>query len=174
MVSMNNTIINLASRMANRVQLSADGHRAYEAVVAPAFRHNVDWAQIQKTFSSGETANTAPRSARSKRRVVRGDPDPDRISTSYVERQNLTMRMGCGASRGDQRLQPQGGEPGARGQPPLHALQLLPARIRRSSSATRALRRWRREWRTTSGRWKKSAGLSFDPASPLLPAETGI
>ena len=88
-------LTDLASRMAERVQLSTDGHRAYEAVVGPAFHHNVDWAQIQKTFSSSESGKYSPAVCTgSKRRVVRGDPDPDRISTSYVERQNLTMRMG--------------------------------------------------------------------------------
>lgn len=88
-------LTDLASRMANRIQLSTDGHRAYEAVVGPAFRHDVDWAQIQKSFSGGEAGKYSPPVCTgSKRRVLKGDPDPDRISTSYVERQNLTMRMG--------------------------------------------------------------------------------
>jgi IS1 family transposase len=88
-------LTDLASRMANRIQLSTDGHRAYEAVVGPAFRHDVDWAQIQKTFSGTEQGKYSPPVCTgAKTRVLKGDPDPTRISTSYVERQNLTMRMG--------------------------------------------------------------------------------
>jgi IS1 family transposase len=89
-------LTDLASRLPHRVQLSTDGHRAYEAVVGPSFRHNVDWAQIQKKFASGGEAGkySPPVCIGTKTRVVKGDPDPDRISTSYVERQNLTMRMG--------------------------------------------------------------------------------
>jgi IS1 family transposase len=89
-------LTDLASRVSGRIQLSTDGHRIYEGTVGPSFRGNVDWAQIQKTY-----ANDAPRGKYSpavctgtKVRVLKGDPDPDRISTSYVERQNLTMRMG--------------------------------------------------------------------------------
>ncbi|HEY5942961.1 MAG TPA: IS1 family transposase [Solirubrobacterales bacterium] len=88
-------LTDLASRLPHRVQLSTDGHRAYEAVVGPSFRHNVDWAQIQKTYSGAEPGKYSPPVCTgTKRRVMKGDPDPDRISTSYVERQNLTMRMG--------------------------------------------------------------------------------
>jgi IS1 family transposase len=86
----------LASRMANRIQLSTDGHAIYESTVGPAFNHDVDWAQIQRTYaSSAEPGKYSPAVCTgTKRRVVKGDPDVDRISTSYVERQNLTMRMG--------------------------------------------------------------------------------
>jgi len=88
-------LTDLASRLEGRIQLSTDGHRIYEGTVGPAFRQNVDWAQIQKQFSGGEDGKYSPPACiGSKRRVVKGDPDPDRISTSYVERQNLTMRMG--------------------------------------------------------------------------------
>jgi IS1 family transposase len=88
-------LTDLASRLDGRVQLSTDGHRIYEGTVGPAFRQNVDWAQIQKQFSGGEDGKYSPPACiGSKRRIVKGDPDPDRISTSYVERQNLTMRMG--------------------------------------------------------------------------------
>jgi IS1 family transposase len=88
----------LASRMAGRIQLSTDGHSMYESTVGPAFRHNVDWAQIQKTYRAPERSEQRKYSPAvctgTKRRVLKGDPDPERISTSYVERQNLSMRMG--------------------------------------------------------------------------------
>jgi hypothetical protein len=87
----------LASRMANRIQLSTDGNAVYEGGVGPAFGHQIDWAQMQKTFSSDPSdprKYSPPVVTATKVRVLKGDPDPDRISTSYVERQNLTMRMG--------------------------------------------------------------------------------
>lgn len=91
-------LTDLASRMANRIQLSTDGHSMYEGTVGPAFRHQVDWAQIQKTYraqdASPERRYSPAVCVGTKTRVLKGDPDPDRISTSYVERQNLTMRMG--------------------------------------------------------------------------------
>ncbi|HEX4730494.1 MAG TPA: IS1 family transposase [Solirubrobacterales bacterium] len=87
----------LASRMAGRIQLSTDGHRAYEGTVAQAFGQDVDWAQIQKHYSADPSQGgkySPPICVGTKRIPLKGDPDPDRISTSYVERQNLTMRMG--------------------------------------------------------------------------------
>ena len=82
--------------MASRIQLSTDGHKMYEGTVGPAFGHQVDWAQIHKKYASvGETGKYSPAVCIGTKRLPRkGDPDPDRISTSYVERQNLTMRMG--------------------------------------------------------------------------------
>lgn len=88
-------LTDLASRMSGRIQLSTDGHRMYEGTVGPSFANNVDWAQIQKHYAAGEQGKYSPAVCTgTKRRVLRGNPDPDRISTSYVERQNLTMRMG--------------------------------------------------------------------------------
>lgn len=87
----------LARRMAGRIQLSTDGHSMYEAAVGQAFGGEVDWAQIQKTYASdpAQGGKYSPAVCTgTKRRVLKGEPDPDRISTSYVERQNLTMRMG--------------------------------------------------------------------------------
>lgn len=86
----------LAGRTANRIQLSTDGHSMYEATVGPAFRHDVDWAQIQKTYASApdQRKYSPPVCTGTRVRALKGDPDPGRISTSYVERQNLTMRMG--------------------------------------------------------------------------------
>jgi IS1 family transposase len=91
-------LCDLASRMAGRIQLSTDGHKMYEGTVGPAFNQKVDWAQIHKTYRSPEASEQRKYSPAvcigTKRIPLKGDPDPDRISTSYVERQNLTMRMG--------------------------------------------------------------------------------
>jgi IS1 family transposase len=87
----------LAGRMADRIQLSTDGHRMYEATVGQAFGQDVDWAQIQKSYATdpAQGGKYSPAMCIGTKRIPRkGDPDPDRISTSYVERQNLTMRMG--------------------------------------------------------------------------------
>lgn len=87
----------LASRMAGRIQLSTDGHPMYESSVYQAFRNDVDWAVIQKNYAADTSQGgkySPPVCTGTKRRVLKGDPDPSRISTSYVERQNLTMRMG--------------------------------------------------------------------------------
>lgn len=90
-------LTDLANRMADRIQLSTDGHVIYEGTVGPSFRNNVDWAQIQKTYASDPSQGgkySPPICTGTKTRVAKGQPDPARISTSYVERQNLTMRMG--------------------------------------------------------------------------------
>jgi IS1 family transposase len=87
----------LASRMAGRIQLSTDGHPMYLSTVGLAFGQQVDWAQIQKHYAADRSQPgkySPPICTGTKRVPLKGDPDPDRISTSYVERQNLTMRMG--------------------------------------------------------------------------------
>ena len=87
----------LKSRLAGRIQLSTDGHQGYVAPVGLTFRGDIDWAQIQKTYRvdhSGERRYSPQVCTGIKTRVLKGNPDPARISTSYVERQNLTMRMG--------------------------------------------------------------------------------
>ena len=88
----------LKSRVRGRIQLSTDGHQAYRGSIPYAFDvDEVDWAQIHKPYRSQAVAPgrySRPASIRTKVTVRLGDPDPSRISTSYVERQNLTMRMG--------------------------------------------------------------------------------
>ncbi len=86
----------LARRLANRVQLSTDGHTPYLQAVRGAFRE-VDYGQIQKIYGSsgGGAGRYSPGVCiGASAYTVSGDPDPAKISTSYVERQNLTMRMG--------------------------------------------------------------------------------
>lgn len=87
----------LASRLANRVQLTSDGHKAYLEAVEGAFGGDIDYAILNKIYG------TVPEAAKgryspavclgAKKERIEGKPDPAHVSTSYVERQNLTMRM---------------------------------------------------------------------------------
>jgi IS1 family transposase len=92
----------LASRLANRVQLTTDGHPIYRDAVERSFGADVDYAQIIKDYGVEDSEDASPTARRyspnkvlsSETRIINGDPDESRISTSYVERNNLTMRMG--------------------------------------------------------------------------------
>lgn len=90
----------LASRLANRIQLTTDGHRSYRTAVAEAFGHEIDYGQEVKVYGLPldmgliEARYSPSRCKEVKRSVIIGNPDPGRITTSYVERANLTMRMG--------------------------------------------------------------------------------
>jgi IS1 family transposase len=93
-------IRDLAGRLANRVQLTTDGHKPYLNAVEGAFRTEdtteVDYALLVKIYGNSpenEKRYSPAECTGCKREVVFGDPDPRHISTSYVERQNLTMRM---------------------------------------------------------------------------------
>ena len=86
----------LAGRLANRVQLTTDGHRAYLTAVAGAFGDDIDYAQLVKIYGvdpEGEKRYSPAQCIGTDTTVVSGAPDPAHVSTSYVERQNLTMRM---------------------------------------------------------------------------------
>lgn len=87
----------LASRLASCVQLTTDGHRAYLWAVEGAFGWNVDYAMRVKIYGPAMlqplTRYSPPELIGIEKNVVRGDPDLDHISTSFAERQNLTMRM---------------------------------------------------------------------------------
>jgi hypothetical protein len=89
-------IDDLASRLANRVQLTSDGLRAYLEAVEGAFGADVDYAQPQKIYGPSPEAEKRYSPAECigcETRVVGGNPDPMHISTSYIERHDLTMRM---------------------------------------------------------------------------------
>ncbi len=86
----------LASRLANRVQLTTDGHKAYLEAVEGAFGMDVDYAMLVKLYGSDPEAEkrySPPKCLGAEKTKINGDPDHENVSTSYVERQNLTMRM---------------------------------------------------------------------------------
>lgn len=86
----------LQARLANRVQLTTDGHKAYLEAVEGAFGGDVDFAQLVKLYGPTITApgRYSPAECIGAKKVRReGNPDTAHVSTSYVERQNLTMRM---------------------------------------------------------------------------------
>jgi IS1 family transposase len=89
-------IQDLAGRLANRIQLTTDGHHVYADAVEAAFGAEIDYAMLVKQY--GESPEPEKRYSPAEcigahKKPVRGKPDPKHISTSYVERQNLTMRM---------------------------------------------------------------------------------
>jgi IS1 family transposase len=89
-------MMDVASRLRNRVQLTTDGHRPYLAAVEDAFGADIDYAVLQKIYGSdpeGEKRYSPAKCLGCQVQTIQGDPDPKHISTSYVERQNLTMRM---------------------------------------------------------------------------------
>ncbi len=86
----------LAGRLGGRVQLTSDGLRAYVDAVDMAFGGEVDYAMLVKLYGAAqadESRYSPPECIGCQRNVISGNPDLDEISTSYVERQNLTMRM---------------------------------------------------------------------------------
>lgn len=87
----------LASRLAHRVQLTTDGHRAYLTAVEQSFDNEVDYAMLDKIYNKPPTDWTTRYSPAeccgTRKMTIKGNPDMAHVSTSFVERQNLTMRM---------------------------------------------------------------------------------
>jgi len=85
-----------ASRLANRVRLTTDGHHVYLNAVDAAFGRGIDYAMLVKRYAStpeGEISYNLAVCTGCEKTEVRGRPDPEHISTSYAERRNLNMRM---------------------------------------------------------------------------------
>ena len=89
-------MLDVKSRLSNHVQLSTDGHKPYMQAVETAFESEIDYAMIVKHYGSDVLRNgrySPPVCTGARKQTVMGLPDSRHISTSYVERQNLTMRM---------------------------------------------------------------------------------
>jgi IS1 family transposase len=89
---------NVASRLANRVQLTTDGHARYLYAVEGAFGPDIDYAMLVKHYGSdpekGGRRYSPAELISTEQRPINGNTDVKHISTSFVERQNLTVRMG--------------------------------------------------------------------------------
>jgi IS1 family transposase len=86
----------LAGRLANRVQITTDGHKAYLEAIEGAFGGDVDYGMLIKVYgpaSEGQRRYSPAECIGAHKERIEGNPDPKHISTSFVERQNLTMRM---------------------------------------------------------------------------------
>jgi IS1 family transposase len=86
----------LGRRLATRVQLTSDGHKAYLEAVEDTFGAAIDYAQLVKLYgpsAEGEKRYSPPECVGARKEVITGKPDRKHISTSYVERNNLTIRM---------------------------------------------------------------------------------
>jgi len=89
-------LTDLRRRLINRVQLTTDGHRMYLDAVDDVFGDEIDYAQLIKLYGAepgGDKRYTPSECLGTETHVIRGNPDRTQISTSYIERQNLTMRM---------------------------------------------------------------------------------
>lgn len=89
-------IDDLALRLSNRIQLTSDGHKSYLDAVDMGFGGKVDYSQLVKLYGQAPDAEkrySPPKCVGAEKHPIIGNPDPKHISTSYSERQNLTMRM---------------------------------------------------------------------------------
>ncbi len=91
-------IQDLAERLAHRVQLTTDGHKAYLQAIEDAFGYEIDYAQLIKLYGNEGDQDAQRKYSPAEctgaiKERIEGNPDMNHVSTSYVERQNLTMRM---------------------------------------------------------------------------------
>ena len=90
-------LADLRDRLRGRIQLSTDAHSSYRTTVGLVFKGEIDWAQLHKIYRTSKVAEgrySPPICTGTKITPRIGNPDRSKVSTSYVERQNLTMRMG--------------------------------------------------------------------------------
>lgn len=90
-------VCDLSKRLANRVQVTTDGHRAYLEAMEAGFGADVDYAQLVKLYGQtveGQKRYSPPQIIGTETVCCTGNPDPKHISTSYAERSNLSIRMG--------------------------------------------------------------------------------
>ena len=86
----------IKERLSNRVQLTTDGHRMYYQAIRNAFGDDIDYAMLVKYYGNTQDEYgrySPPKCTQAKAKLIKGSPDMTRVSTSYIERQNLTMRM---------------------------------------------------------------------------------
>ena len=86
----------VAGRLANRIQLTSDGLKAYLTAVKAAFGNDIDYAMLIKIYGNtteGQKRYSPAECMGIEKKTIKGRPDPKHISTSYIERQNLTVRM---------------------------------------------------------------------------------
>jgi len=93
-------VCDLSGRLANRVQISTDALAAYVEAIEKGFGGNVDYGQIVKTYASekplpASSRYSPPEIVKVSKTIINGNPEPWNVSTSYIERQNLTLRMHC-------------------------------------------------------------------------------
>lgn len=93
-------MFDLRERLSSRVQLTTDGHRAYLSAIEDAFGSDVDYAMLVKLYGDNtgskvhEKKYSPAECTGARKEAIMGQPVKELVSTSYVERQNLTMRMG--------------------------------------------------------------------------------
>ena len=86
----------LSGRLKNRIQLTTDGHKMYFEAVLGTFGYDIDYSQLVKLYSNNpepEVRYSPAKCLGTRKEIINGNPDSQKVSTSYVERQNLTMRM---------------------------------------------------------------------------------
>lgn len=90
--------LDLRGRIVNRPQISTDGFKPYLDAIARAFGYEVDYAMVFKEYGKEDGDDhrySPPKCIAAEKRRISGNPDMAKVSTSYVERSNLTLRMGC-------------------------------------------------------------------------------